>query len=87
MKMSLEDDLIDIVKHYFSAEGISYEDNESASDFATRYFEMRTRRIHPRPRTVHFSDEIHDSLGALTRENDEDNREKSTRCLADSFSN
>ncbi len=74
--MSLENDLIDIVKHYFSAEGISYGDKESASDFATRYFEMRTRRIHPRPRTVHFSDEIHDSLGALARENDEDNREK-----------
>ncbi len=76
MKMSLENDLIDIVKHYFSAEGISYEDEGGASDFATRYFEMRTRRIGPQPRTVHFSDEIHDSLGALARENDEDNREK-----------
>ena len=68
--MSLENDLIDIIKRSFSAEGISYKDKGSASDFAARFFEMRTRRIHPRPRTVHFSNELHDSLGEIVREQD-----------------
>ncbi len=75
MEISLENDLIDIIKRYFDAEEIHYKDNGSASDFAALYFEMRARRIVPRPRAVHFSDEIHDSLGELTREKDAPKKE------------
>ena len=34
----------------------------------SRYLEMRIRRIESVPRKVHFSEEIHDSLGSLSRE-------------------
>ena len=74
--MSFESDLIDIVKCYFSAEGISYEDKGDASAFATRYFEMRCRRVVPKPRVVHLSDEMHSSLGKLASETDENIKEK-----------
>ncbi|MDE2997750.1 MAG: hypothetical protein OXU79_01575 [Gemmatimonadota bacterium] len=70
--MNFKRDLIEIVKHYFATEGISFEDTGDASDFAARYCEMRIRRIVPRPRDVHFSREIHDSLGSLAREYDKE---------------
>jgi hypothetical protein len=68
--MDFETDLIDIVKRYFAAEGICYEDQGDAADFAARYWEMRKRRLAPKPRRVHFSNELHDSLGNLARETD-----------------
>lgn len=73
--MNFKSDLVDIVKQYFATEGISYEDMEDASDFAARYCEMRIRRIGPVPRCVHFSCEIHHSLGKLARETDRDRRD------------
>ena len=79
LKMSFEADLIYIVKCYFSAEGIFHEDEGDASDFAAQYFEMRIRRIDPKPRVVHFSDEIHDSLGKLARETDQETKEKALK--------
>ena len=66
--MNFKSDLIDIIKHYFSMEGISSEDDGEASDLAAQFCEMRIRRIVPKPRTVHFSTELHDSLGKLTLE-------------------
>lgn len=74
--MNFKTDLIDIVKYYFSAEGICYENKGDANEFAARYFEMRCRRIVTRPRVVHFSDEIQNSLGKLARETDENIKEK-----------
>ena len=68
LRMNFKSDLIDIIKDYFRNEGISYEEGADASTFATRYREMRIRRIEPRPREVHFSSEIHSSLGRLVRE-------------------
>ena len=68
--MDIKSDLIDFVKHYFATEGISFKDTRDASDFAARYCEMRIRRIEPKPRFVHFSREIHDSLGGLANESD-----------------
>ena len=67
-KTKLETDLIDIVKRYFAAEGICYKDHGEAADFAARYWEMRIRRLVPKPRRVHFSNELGDSLGNLARE-------------------
>ena len=66
--MNLKSDLIDIIKHYFSMERISSEGDGEARGLAARFCEMRIRRIVPKPRTVHFSNELHDSLGKLTRE-------------------
>ena len=77
--MGLEADLIDIVKHYFFLEGISYEEKGDASDFAARYREMRTRRTVSQPRIVHFSGELHDSLGKLARETDGETKEKALK--------
>ncbi len=73
--MNFKSDLIDIVKHYFATEGISFEEKGDASDFAANYSEMRIRRIDPRPRDVHFSREIHNSLGKLADESDRDKRD------------
>lgn len=72
--MNLKSDLIAIVKDYFATEGISFEDTGNASDFAARYCEMRIRRIDPRPRNVHFSRQLHHSLGNLARETDRGRR-------------
>ncbi len=66
--MDFKSDLIDIIKDYFRKEGVSFEEGADASTFATRYCEMRMRRIGPKPREVHFSSEIHSSLGRLIRE-------------------
>ena len=74
--MNFKSDLIAIAKGYFSTEGISFEDSGDASDFAARYFEMRIRRIDPGPRGVHFSCELHRSLGELARETDSEKRDK-----------
>ena len=74
VKMNFEADLVDTIKGCFSSEGISYEERGNTSDLATRYCEMRIRRIVPAPRTVCFSDEIHDSLGRLLRESDSEQR-------------
>ena len=73
--MNLKSDLIAIVKDYFATEGISFENTGDASDFAARYCEMRIRRIVPKPRCVHFSSEIHNSLEKLARETNVDKRE------------
>lgn len=67
MQIDFETDLVDIVTEYFHSEGICYTDNGDASDYAALYFEMRIRRIVPRPRRVHFSNELNDSLGELAR--------------------
>jgi len=66
--MNFESDLIDIIKKQFSIENIHYKLDGSAGYFASRYYEMRIRKIVPTPRIVHFSNEIHDSLGKLARE-------------------
>ena len=66
--MNFKSDLIDIIKHYFSMEGISSEGDGEGRGLAARFCEMRIRRIVQKPRTVHFSNELHDSLGKLTRE-------------------
>lgn len=74
--MSFKSDLADIVKQQFDMVGISYHDNMDVRDMTARYIEILNRRIVPKPRKVHFSDEIHDSLGKLVHEPDEEQREK-----------
>ena len=54
----------------FQRQGISFPESADLDHLASRYLEMRIRRIEPVPRKVHFSEEIHDSLGNLSRETD-----------------
>ena len=74
--MSFKSDLADIIKQQFNNVGIRYEDNVDVCGLAARYLEMLNRRIVPTPRRVHFSEEIHDSLGDLRRKADMEQREK-----------
>ena len=68
--MDFQSDLAQAIACEFTREGISFPANADPAHLASRYFEMRIRRIEQVPRTVHFSDEIHDSLGTLARNND-----------------
>ena len=74
--MNFTSDLADIIKQQFDKVGISYDNSLDVHDLTARYLEMLNRRVVPTPRKVHFSDEIHDSLGKLTREPKTEQREK-----------
>ncbi len=74
--MNFESDLAHIIKQQFDKHNIFYEDNLDVRSLAARYFEMLNRRITPLPRRVYFSEEIHESLGELTREKVAKQREK-----------
>ena len=65
--MSLESDLLRLVRDQFDKNGISYNRSMRLDRLTARYFEMTTRRIQPVPRDVHFSKQIHTSLGQLSR--------------------
>ena len=68
--MTFKSDLACIIKREFDEAGIIYDNNLDACSLTARYFEMLCRRIVPLPRRVHFSEEIHDSLGKLRRKAD-----------------
>ncbi|MCE2501548.1 MAG: hypothetical protein J4G13_11910 [Dehalococcoidia bacterium] len=72
--MDFRGDLADIIVSSFAECGISFPENANVDDLVQRYLEMRIRRIEPIPRKVHFSEEIHDSLGELVRNDDADQR-------------
>ena len=72
--MNFESDLEDIIKRQFDEHNIFYEDDLDVFSLAARYLEMLNRRIVPIPRKVYFSEEIHDSLGALRRKADMEQR-------------
>lgn len=74
--MDFEADLVNIIKQQFDEHSIRYRSDGDASYLVARYYEMLIRRIVPTPRRVHFSDELHDSLGKLTRETDAEKRGK-----------
>ena len=74
--MDLLADLTHIVRECFREEGIEYCGGGDPDELAALYCETRIRRISPRPRKVHFSDEIHSSLERLGRETDPDRRPK-----------
>ena len=65
--MSLESDLSRLIRDQFDKNKISYKRSICLERLTARYFEMATRRIQPVPRDVHFSEQIHTSLGELAR--------------------
>ena len=69
-RMSFKSDLANMIKRQFDQRGIRYDNNMDVCGLASRYLEMLNRRIVPMRRSVHFSEEIHDSLGALRRQAD-----------------
>ena len=68
--MDFQSDLAQAIACEFTRQGISFPANADPAHLASRYLEMRIRRIEPVPCTVHFSDDIHDSLGTLARNSD-----------------
>ena len=69
-------DLGQIIRRQFDRENIVYDHEVDTGVLATRYLEMLNRRVFPVPRAVHFSAEIHDSLGALARKADFEHRDE-----------
>ena len=68
--MDFLSDLTVAIVSDFRHQGISFPECAGLDHLAGRYLEMRIRRIEPVPREVHFSEEIHVSLGNLSREAD-----------------
>ena len=73
--MSLYSDLSRLIGDLFGKHGIDYDRSMPLSRLVVRYFEMNTRLIQPAPRRVHFSDQIHTSLGKLLQRGAGDARE------------
>ena len=84
--MDFRADLVNIVKQQFDEHSIRYRSDGDAGYFASGCYEMLIRRIVPTPRRVHFSDELHDSLGKLTRETNAEQREKALEAWRTVFS-
>ena len=74
--MNFESDLAHIIKRQFDEHNIVYKAALDALSLTARYLEMLNRRIVPIPRKVHFSEEIQDSLGALRRKADMEQRKE-----------
>ena len=67
-KANFKLDLTNLIKQQLAEAGIHYDHSMDVSSLASHYYEMMTRRIIATPRRVHFSGEIHDSLGKLAHE-------------------
>ena len=70
--MTFHSDLSCLIRGQFDKHGISYDRSMPLHRLTARYFEMCMRRIQPGPRRVHFSNEIHVSLGKLSQRGKED---------------
>ncbi len=74
--MNFESDFLDIIKSQLNTDNISYRKDGDASYFAARHCEIQIRKIAPVPRRVHFSNQIHNSLGKLSGEVNAEQKEK-----------
>ena len=70
--MTLYSDLSRLIRGQFDKHGISYDRSMPLHRLTARYFEMNMRLIQPVPRRVHFSEQIHASLGELSRRGKDD---------------
>ena len=69
-QMDFLSDLSRAIVSQFTEQGIRFPQCADIAHLASRYLEMRIRRIEPVPRTVHLSEEVHCSLGDLVRNKD-----------------
>ena len=83
--MDFRSDLYHAIISEFARLGISHPEHANLAGLATRYLEMRIRRIEPVPRQVYFSDEIHDSLGSLAHNTDPKYREQASEAWGTVF--
>lgn len=83
--MDFLSDLAQAIVSDFTERGVSFPPHADVSNLASRYFEMRFRRIEPIPRSVHFSEEIHDSLGNLARDEDPNHKTKAREAWSTVF--
>ena len=67
--MNFESDLEEILKSQFVKHGIKYDHGLDIGSLSASYLEMMKRTVHPVPRKVLFSTQIHSSLGELLRKN------------------
>ena len=74
--MNFKSDLEKIIRMQFKGNDICYEDSSDFRSLVASYFELLNRMVDPVPRTVHFSDELHISLGKLLGESEKNQREK-----------
>ena len=68
--MDLTADLDRIIRDQFDKSGVSYDKSMQVRDLAASFLEVLNRRVNPRPRRVHFSKELCESLGRLKGETD-----------------
>ena len=73
--MSFESDLVRIIKQRFDKVVVDYDNNMGARGLAKSYLEMLKRIVVPNPRCVHFSEEIHVTLGDLSQKADMEQQE------------
>ena len=74
--MNFKSDIESIVRAWLDQQAIRYGPGIDTETLVARYLEMLNRRIEPKPREVHFSDEIHDSLGRLLKESSPEQQPK-----------
>lgn len=83
--MSFTSDLIRIIREQFDKNGIRYEKSMQARKLAASYLQMLNRRISSRPRRVHFSEQLSESLGRLKREADTNQQKKAAEAWSAVF--
>ena len=83
--MTFKSDLTRIIRAWLDQEGIPHDPLIDADTLVTGYLEMLNRRIVSTPREVHFSDEIHDSLGKLRQETRAEQRDKAAEAWTTVF--
>ena len=74
--MDFKTDLKHIIERQFEVNDVRYVKTMDVGNLAARYLEMLNRRIVPVRRSVHFSEEIHESLDALRWKADAEHREE-----------
>ena len=84
-EMDLRADLDRIIREQFDKSGVRHDKSMPVGDLAASYFEMLTRRIDPRTRRVHFSEQLSESLGRLTREADPNQQKKAAEAWSAVF--
>ena len=83
--MNFRADLAGIITEQFVSTGIHFDPNLDVDELAVSYFQALTRIVAEVPRTVHFSEQIHSALGALTREIDSEIHREAKRAWGAAF--
>ena len=83
--MTFKSDIERIVRAWLDQQAIRCGHGIDTETLLARYLEMLNRRIEPKPREVHFSDEIHDSLGRLLKDTRPEQQHKAAKAWGTVF--